>query len=206
VLSTTHAAAPPAGYLDGFAAGREAGLEAGLREAEARVAEAARQAQQACRAEAEDRVREFERAASARLEQIGRILSELDAAARQRLQDLEADAAGLAFEAVCQVLGDQAARPDAVVRWLRTLLENAGSHPLLGVRMHEADLRAIASHPEGQSLLKNTRVQWRPDPNVSAGGCVIETAGGTLDARFETQLTRLRRVWADALAAPQGQP
>jgi flagellar biosynthesis/type III secretory pathway protein FliH len=43
-------------------------------------------------------------------------------------------------------------------------------------------------------------VHWAADKSIELGGCVIETDGGTLDARLETQVEGLRA----ALVAARG--
>ena len=58
----------------------------------------------------------------------------------------------------------------------------------------------------GEGLLpKNgdtARLELVADERVELGGCLIETDGGTLDGRLETQLKRLRDTLLDAARAP----
>ena len=61
----------------------------------------------------------------------------------------------------------------------------------------------VQSHPEDRALLEAAlpelverfrhceHVSVHDDPQIERGGCVVETAGGTIDARIRTQLNRI---------------
>jgi flagellar biosynthesis/type III secretory pathway protein FliH len=42
--------------------------------------------------------------------------------------------------------------------------------------------------------LKERRLEIASDARVTHGGCLLETPGGLIDGRFESQLTRLHEI------------
>ena len=98
---------------------------------------------------------------------------------------LEVDAAELAFEVACRVLGDAAGR--------RRLIEDMVAQAMSGlrgqtqrVRLSAADLALIDEAEAGTAGLRSRYpgIEWVADPMVQAGGCLIDGEGGTLDARL----------------------
>ena len=66
---------------------------------------------------------------------------------------------------------------------------------MITVRVNPADLPVIEER--GQRLERAGREQLLdivPDPLVAAGGCVIESESGAIDAQLETQLRVLERA------------
>jgi flagellar assembly protein FliH len=63
----------------------------------------------------------------------------------------------------------------------------------LVVRLHPADLSALRAAGALQTILPAEQaVSWVADNSIELGGCVVETDGGGLDARLETQIDRMR--------------
>lgn len=194
-----------AGYQAGLAAGHEAGIRQGLVDAQPRVAEAVAAARAEFERTANQRLREFEAEIGTRLGRIDRLLAGLDAALAKRLDELERDAVELAYAAVCKVVGEQAGQGEAVARFVRHGIEALRGAPLLSVRLHEADLRALQAHPQGREVMAGApQLRWLADAAVPAGGCLFETPSGTLDARLDTQLAALRAAWDAAAVASRG--
>jgi flagellar assembly protein FliH len=185
----------------GLQEGREAGLQLGPKDAQERLAEATRAAQAAAAAEVE---RESARLAQQCLDRVARI----DAMARafeERLAShctaLEAEAALLAFDAVCRLLGDAVGRRDTVEALVGQAMSALRSQPVR-VRLNAADLALLdEGEPRGASGLRarHPGIEWIADAAVPAGGCLIDSAGGTLDARLDTQLQRLLQHWRAVL-------
>jgi hypothetical protein len=105
------------------------------------------------------------------------------------------------------VLGGEAAEhiqapdPDLLkslsAREVKDLVKQAATHALnsekVVVRLHAADLAMLREAGAlDASLPSGALVTWVADKAVALGGCVIETDGGELDARLETQIDRLR--------------
>jgi flagellar assembly protein FliH len=180
----------------------DAGLEAGKRQAfeEGRLA-GAKQGESAGRAAA---LAEY----SQRIERLDAVLAELTDEVPRRLEACEEDVVALAFAAVCKIVGRAAITPKGARGAVLAALDQLRTRPLVALRVHPNDLALlrgddriadmIALHGAAQGL------EWRADERVKLGGCVLETAGGTLDARLETQLDSLRAslVKARASVAP----
>lgn len=98
----------------------------------------------------------------------------------------------IAFAAACKVLGRAAASEEGA----RAMVREAMSE----VRSREGVVLRVS--PGAHAALKAglaAELEVLADERVSAGGCLIETTGGTLDARLEVQLQRL----ADTLLRAQ---
>lgn len=74
-------------------------------------------------------------------------------------------------------------------------LLHARQHQTLAVRVNPADLPLVQAHRDRFDALTRARfVDFVPDPRVGAGGCVIESEAGTIDATIDTQLRVLERA------------
>jgi flagellar assembly protein FliH len=185
----------PAPLSAAFDQAREDGLRQGLQDAQA-------QFEQALRA----KVRELEDATArhaadvqARLESEQRRLAMLatsfGAAVDRRLDLLEEDAIQLAYSAVCRILGEQRGTREGVLRLVHAAISQLRGRRLLRVRLHPADLQSL--HVAGdESKARWPQVDWIGDDAVEAGGCLLDTDAGTLDARLETQLAELLDLWS----------
>lgn len=109
---------------------------------------------------------------------------------------LQEDAVELAFGIVCRVLGEQAATRAGIQAMLQVQLAGLRERRDLTIRLHPADCALMAAaEVEGGAALR-----YVPDTAVELGGCLIESAAGTLDARLEYQLGQLRQALAAARA------
>lgn len=59
------------------------------------------------------------------------------------------------------------------------------------VRLNPADLTAISSPLGGNAVEPGRQVRWIPDPDISAGGCVVEGPATIVDGRVEKALDRI---------------
>jgi len=190
-----------AGFQQGLEEGRAAGLREGLQGAQQRIDDAMRAARQEFEQLANQRLQEFKSEAGARLAQLERLLTGFDAATARRLSELEADAIALAYGAVCKLLGDQAGDAAAIAAIVQQGMAQLRGSTLLAVRMNDNDLRVLLGDEQGRRLQAAApQLQWIADATVTAGGCLIDTTAGGLDARLDTQLAALRKLW---LAPPE---
>jgi flagellar assembly protein FliH len=163
---------------------RELGRQRGLQEGRAAGAE------------------EVRREAETELARIRSISAGLQRALDTGIRGIEDVAVAIAFEAVCKMLGSAAVSPDGI----RVLVHEAAAHAAgaqqVTVRLHPGDLAALqAAGGMDGALASGASVQWAADKSIELGGCVVETDGGTLDARLETQVERLRATLLAARAA-----
>lgn len=190
------------------AEGFEAGLKEGRAEAQRRLEEAIQAAQATAHAEAQAMLRkEAERLTQQWQERAARLEALPDAvsaAVREHLDHLEREAVGLAFEALCRLLGAQAGRRETLEALVAQALSQVRTRPLR-IRLDPADLALLADAGATSRRSAHPELQWIADPAVGAAGCVIEAEAGDLDASLRTQLDRLLRGWQEALGdAPDG--
>jgi flagellar assembly protein FliH len=101
----------------------------------------------------------------------------------------------IAFEAVSRLLGATAATREGVIALVREAMRSVRERESLTLHLAPADAAVIASvRGELQKSAQLRGLEIAADERVELGGCLIETAGGSLDARLETQLARLRDV------------
>ena len=154
---------------------RELGRQRGMQEGRAAGAEEAR------------------REAEAELARIRSIAGKLQGALGAGIEGLEDVAVEIAFEAVCKMLGTAAVSRDGIRALVQEAAGRVASTERITVRLHPGDLTALQAAGALDSVLAPQHgVHWAADKSIELGGCVIETDGGTLDARLETQVERLR--------------
>lgn len=120
----------------------------------------------------------------------------LDGARAQAIDLAEDTMVELAFAAVCRILGSDEALRKAVqvaIDESRTRIE---AKTTLTVSLHPDDAEALSALA-GQAR----NVKLVGDEQVALGGCRIASSTGTLDARLETQVQRLRTVLLGVRAA-----
>jgi flagellar assembly protein FliH len=145
---------------------------------------------------------EVRRSAEAELARIRSVAGKLQEAVESGVRGIENVAVEIAFEAVCKMLGSAAVSRDGIRALVQQATARAAAAERVNVRLHPGDLAALqASGSLEDALASGARVAWVGDASIELGGCVVETDGGTLDARLETQLERLRAVLVAARAA-----
>lgn len=124
----------------------------------------------------------------------------LDALTRTAGDTLLDDALALAYEATARFVGEAATAANAALRRdrLQALVAQAAAtqlagQPLLCVRVHPDDLPLVEPEPSAPWAV-------RGDPTVERGGCRLDTARGSLDARLRTLLDGLRATWSGGVA------
>lgn len=83
--------------------------------------------------------------------------------------------------------------PESVVAQLDAALEHVLAPTRLVVRVNPEDADIAASAlPQRTAKLQNAQhVELRSDDSLQRGDCVIETVGGEIDARIDTQIERI---------------
>ena len=153
--------------------------------------------------------KEGEQAARRELDaQIGRIkglAGQIAKAGERILADSEDQVVEVIFTALCRIIGEQGAS--------RCAIDGAVRETIAGLRTREQII--VRLHPDDAALLCGERHEnggagpWRieADTSIVLGGCIVESAIGALDARFETQLALLGAalIAARAVPAPGGE-
>ncbi len=162
-------------------AARELGRQTGLQEGRA-----------AGRAEAQQ-------ALAAEVATVRSVAGKLSEALITGITAMEDVAIAIAFEAICKVLGEAAVTPEGVRAQVLEAAAQVKNKERLVVRLHAADLAALrAAGAINDLFLPAKTVSWVADDSIELGGCVLETDGGVLDARLETQIERMRAALVTA--------
>lgn len=142
------------------------------------------------------------------LEAFAERLDRLDALLGRLERKLGEDIAGhedlmveLAFEAAAKLLGAAAVTRDGVLALVRQALAGLRDREQPVLRLAPRDLQLLAdARAELSRQAGSPALEMIGDDRVELGGCLIETRGGGLDARLETQIARLRDVLLAARA------
>jgi flagellar assembly protein FliH len=140
---------------------------------------------------------EAKRALARRCGELDTLAKSIEQAHARALESLEDIALGIAWEAVCKLLGEAALDKAALLALVQQSIGRVKDEPML-VRVNPADLALLKEHLSAAS--------FTADPAIELGGCIIEAGGGWIDARLETQLERLRQALLAARAARREQP
>jgi flagellar assembly protein FliH len=178
-------------------------------EATARADEIRRQAREAGRQEGFNEGRQAGLASGAEIveQEVSRVRAIAEDAARSRLAILEAsegELVTLALEVARTILGQEIQQNPETVR---VVVERAMAHAkgsgVMRVHVCPADEPLVRKHwPSGQADAQGRTWDIVGDEKVPAGGCLIEMPGGQVDARMETQLSRIREAFVQ-FAEPQ---
>ena len=139
---------------------------------------------------------------SGREESIQELLENVLAAKETRisaLHEIEQDVLKLSLKIAERIIGREIEK-DETVRGeiILTALRQARQQEMMTVRVNAADLPLIEKMREKIDAFGRARyLDFVADQAVKEGGCLIESASGTIDARLETQL----RVFEKALLA-----
>jgi len=126
------------------------------------------------------------------------MLSKLQQQMRQqfvkRLDAIEDDAVEIIFGVVANILGESVFKAENIKHMVQQTISEVRHRPILKVRLHPDDHGLLISGSEAPVLGSGEQFLWQSDETISLGGCVVETACGELDARFETQLVMLKKM------------
>lgn len=91
--------------------------------------------------------------------------------------------------------------PDTVLRVARAALREVSIAQAVALRVHEDDAALLQARISSLGLPDTVRVAVVVDPAVAAGGCMVESGAGRVDATIDTQLARLERLLHEQLDA-----
>lgn len=160
------------------------GRSAGLAEANARIEQRAAEI-------AEERTRERLRSV---LPAMQTAVATLQAEREVWLREWESSAIRLSAAIAERIVKQEVAlRPEIAPGLVAEALQLAAGCPRLTVRMHPDDVAQIeaAGHALLDQLAALGQASIVGDPQISRGGCVIDTVHGQIDAQIETQIDRI---------------
>ncbi|MBM4380254.1 MAG: type III secretion system stator protein SctL [Deltaproteobacteria bacterium] len=109
----------------------------------------------------------------------------------------EPEAVKLALKIAEKIIGHDVERdPDLLVDLAATAMDHARGAPSVTLRVHPSHAKLLRTRlPRLMEQLGATRtVLIKDDPDVTGGGCILETPHGTVDAQLFTQLKVLEQV------------
>jgi flagellar assembly protein FliH len=138
-------------------------------------------------------------------QQLGQQLATLRPALEQAVQDIhhakqawlgqwEKGAVHLAAAIAARVIRRELSRaPEITLALVREALELAAGSAQLKIRLSPADHASLASQVQMvvRELAPLAQTELIADPQISAGGCRVETRFGVIDQQFESQLARI---------------
>jgi len=169
-----------------LAQGREEGTAQGQKQAEATARE---EAQRLAKAQLEAELKTLQDKQTKENAEKWRSLATALALQAQGVRDqLQAELTEWTFVAVCRILGQHSR--EHVTAAVQHVLTEAKLNEPLTVLLHAQDLAALDVH-DG---IWPVQVKLSTDERVKLGGCLVQTAHQTLDARLEVQLELLREM------------
>jgi flagellar biosynthesis/type III secretory pathway protein FliH len=118
-------------------------------------------------------------------------LNELHAARVAVIDGAEDIMVDIVYSALCRIVGEGAGQRPVVIGMVNQVLHHFREHEPLVVRLHPQDL-ALVQQALPELNLDPAQTQLRADATLKMGGCLVDSSVGTLDARLDTQLSRLR--------------
>lgn len=115
--------------------------------------------------------------------------------------DLQRQAADIALAATAKVIGERSADATQIGAAIEHLIQASGLAGALKIAVAPAHFELLTR--EGFDVVQRLHalaVELRADSRIAYGGCVMEAADATVDARYEVQLEKLRRIVAEYVA------
>lgn len=126
-------------------------------------------------------------------------LQEIADAMERSLADVrraaEEDVLLLCYEVLGRLLGNALTSPEGIRTYIAHALSAMGKAQHIDVHLNPLDIQLLTRSQESGDTVEQVwgrHVNLVPDDDVRCGGCLVFTAEGGLDARFETQLELLR--------------
>ena len=162
-------------------------LDAALAEADQIVERAKAQAQQLLKEAHQQGIEQGQRES---LEHLGRARAEYDRLLLAQEQDMLDLALGIAQRVIHRAV---ALDPSVIRDVVAQTLEQVRHKRQILVLLNPEDLRRLEPDRAAlQGVVEGATLYLDEDPQISPGGCVIETESGRIDARLEVQLAAIR--------------
>jgi flagellar biosynthesis/type III secretory pathway protein FliH len=120
--------------------------------------------------------------------------------------ELQRQAADIALAATAKVIGERSTDAAQIGAAVEHLIHASGLAGALKIALAPAHFEALMR--DGLDVVQRLQalaVELRADSRVAYGGCVMEAAEATVDARYEVQLEKLRRIIAEYAAQDAAQ-
>jgi len=123
------------------------------------------------------------------------VLQALEMALPQVRTECEAALIDLALEVTRKVVAGIPIKPAMVEGAIREALDSLEEAHDVCVLVNEADLQLLQKYksPVLQASAGGEKVRFQVSPEVSRGGCMVQTRFGVVDARVETKLEQVKK-------------
>ena len=117
----------------------------------------------------------------------------------QFLYDAQTELSQLAVAIARKIINKELSiNPGVITDIVAQTIETVGIQGACHIRVNPKDYELLRPHWDAVALLQQPEQTWEliADERLGAGDCVIETGGGTIDARIETQLEQISTTFA----------
>lgn len=136
------------------------------------------------------------------IDSITKLLSSASEVLQSQIVGLEDIVVALGFETVCKIIGDSQQDCDSVIAIVRQVISHVKECEPITIRVSPSDFHLLSENKAAITQAQfSSAITLMPDDRVLLGGCLIETSGGSLDGRLETQLQQVK----DALLSARRQ-
>ena len=136
------------------------------------------------------------------IESVNKLLNTVSDVLQSQINGLEDILVTLAFETVCKIIGNTLITQEGVVAVVREVIGHVKESEPITIRICPADYNQLINDPTALTQTYSASgITLVADDRVILGGCLIETSGGSLDGRLETQLQQVK----DALLSARRQ-
>jgi len=138
---------------------------------------------------------EVKRDLAQRRSELERLVASMEKAHQEALAGIEDIALGIAWEAVCKLLGEVAATRQGIQALVEQSANRVRAEEKMVVRLCPADIGILKEGKDpSEAGDEPRRMEFLADASIEMGGCIIETSAGRIDAKLETQLARLSQA------------
>lgn len=111
-----------------------------------------------------------------------------------QIDGLEDIAVSIAFESLVKILGEKLVTRQGVQAVVEKVLTLSHEREKLSVRLAPSDFYLLLQQSAEAPWRAAAGVELVPDDRIELGGCLVDTGGGSLDGRLETQMDVLRQL------------
>jgi len=135
---------------------------------------------------------EAQQSLQTQIAEVEELLNSVRKAFDTQVSGLEDVIVAAAYEAICKIIGASLHDREGVIAVVREVMSHVKQSEPITIRVAPSDYYLLT---QDENTLKTghegMQVTLLPDDRVLLGGCLIETSGGNLDGRLETQLQQL---------------
>lgn len=142
---------------------------------------------------------EATKAVAEQAERLSSVMASLYRAKADAIEDSEDEIVEIVYASVCKIIGETAFTPDVVAGIVKQVVALSRDRDQLTVRLHPRDFELVRKTlSQADGAIAEKPVNLMPDAAIELGGCIVEGATGSLDARLELQMELLRQTLMEA--------